>query len=128
MKQITLKDFEIVVDDFTKKTIHIDRDQLCQCLMDTYMDELGADVRIEKKKIGIEERKTARECIEVPRYSCYIVWYKHPFDESQTGFKVNFIPKKEHETSFTKSLAEFLHFYDNPNGLFRLESLSFLFQ
>lgn len=128
-RQISLKDFEIVVDDFIKKTNHINRKELVTCIMDLYMDELGHDMGIIKDSRITDARKTVKNCITVPRYKCIIRWTENALYSEKSNFKVHFISRKsEHELPFDKSFAEFLFFYDNPNGLFRLESLSFLFQ
>jgi hypothetical protein len=128
-KQISLKEFQIVVDDFTKKTMHVDREELIRLIMETYMDELGSDIKVVKTSRNPSvPQKEVREFIDVPQFHCSLKWYKHPFDDKQTGFKMVFLPKKEGQTTFDHPFANFLHFYDNPNGLFRLEALSFLFQ
>ena len=122
MKQISLKDFEVVVDDFTRKTIHVDRDTIIASLTETYYYELDTDKFEENPEI------ITMNGIDVPRYNCHIQWKRDIVPKKKEYFIVYFRPQNSRETTFSKTLAEFLHFYDNPTGLFRLERLSFQFQ
>jgi hypothetical protein len=96
--------------------------------MCTYKDFMGDAITKVKRSRAYHAPKEEVSCIDTPRYDCEIHWYVHPFDDTQNEFRVHFFPKNKHESSFDKSLAEFLHFYDNPNGVFRLEMISFQFQ
>ncbi|MDX1699502.1 MAG: hypothetical protein R3250_02735 [Melioribacteraceae bacterium] len=126
MKRITVKEFEVVVEDFTQKTIHIDRDLICKHLMTAYMEEIGEAKEILVKK-GFASSGFV-DCIDLKRYRCYISWRTEHFPVERTFFQVTFYSRNGRESSFTKTLAEFLHFYDNPAGIFRLEQLSFQLQ
>lgn len=128
MKRITLKEFEVVVDDFTKKTIDIDRHLICRHLMLVYMEHIGTDSEIDIRGEGAVRALQASDRIDVKRYTCWIDWRKEYFPVKKEYFAVHFSPKNGRESSFTKTLAEFLHFYDNPAGIFRLEQLSFQLQ
>jgi len=122
MKKLTLKDFEIICDDFHKNftSDQLQSARIIDSLTTVYQNLFGLP---SKEIIGWAAK------VQCGIFVCQFKFFKNgmpgiPSREVEWyGVQFRCIDKSRSIRPFTKSLPEFLYHYDNPDGYFRLEQV-----
>jgi len=136
MKKLEIKDFETICNEFHKNFVsdQLQPARIVDALTKTYQslfgvpsdDVLGWENMI-KCGIFVCEFKYFQQGAPPPRDLSPAEWHGVVINDLSPvewyGVMFRCINKSRSLRPFTKSLPEFLHFYDNPTGYFRLEQI-----
>lgn len=117
MKKLQLKDFDIICDEFHKNftSDQLQPARIIHSLTDTYQQLFGVP---SDDILGWENK------IKCGIFACEFKFFKHANGRIEWyGVMFTHTDRSKSMRPFTKSLPEFLYFYDNPQGYFRLEGI-----
>lgn len=118
MKKIELRDFVTICDEFHKNFVsdQLQPARIVNSLKETYQQVFGVP---SDDVLGWENK------IKCGIFACEFKFFKNATLGGDEWYGVVFtcIDKSRSIRPFTKPLPEFLHFYDNPTGYFRLERI-----
>jgi len=122
MKNLELRDFVTICDEFHRNftSDQLQPARIVDALKQTYQQLFGVP---SDNVLGWENK------VKCGIFACEFKFFKNgmpgiPRREVEWfGVQFGCIDKNRSIRSFTKSLPEFLHFYDNPQGYFRLEQI-----